>query len=73
MQDNEAQTSPASAGIRMVQQNRGLQATGLGKSFASKRVVRNITLNVNRGEAVGLLGPNGAGQNDDFLYVIRPH
>ena len=69
MQDNEAQTSPASAGIRMVQQNRGLQATGLGKSFASKRVVRNITLNVNRGEAVGLLGPNGAGKTTTFYML----
>ena len=61
--------SSQSAGLRIVQENRGLQATGLGKSFSKRRVVRNVTLNVKRGEAVGLLGPNGAGKTTTFYML----
>ena len=52
--------------VRLVAENRGLQARGLGKSFGKKRVVRNISLGVRRGEVVGLLGPNGAGKTTTF-------
>ena len=55
--------------MKIVSQSRGLQATGLGKSFAKRRVVRNVTLNVKRGEAVGLLGPNGAGKTTTFYML----
>ena len=57
------------AKMRVVHETRGLQASGLGKSFSKKRVVRNVTLNVKRGEAVGLLGPNGAGKTTTF-YIL---
>ncbi len=39
----------------------GLVATGVGKSYKKRPVVRNVSISVQRGEAVGLLGPNGAG------------
>lgn len=55
--------------MKIVTESRGLQASGLGKSFAKKRVVRNVTLNVKRGEAVGLLGPNGAGKTTTFYML----
>lgn len=55
--------------VKIVHESRGLQATGLGKSFAKRRVVRNVTLNVKRGEAVGLLGPNGAGKTTTFYML----
>ena len=46
----------------LVSGNQGLQAKGVGKSFNKRRVVRNVSLDLQRGEAVGLLGPNGAGK-----------
>ena len=45
---------------------RGLVASGIGKSFDKRRVVRNVSLKLQRGEAVGLLGPNGAGKTTTF-------
>ena len=44
----------------LVQSQSGLRADGIGKSFNKRRVVRNVSIKLNRGEAVGLLGPNGA-------------
>ncbi len=55
--------------LKLVSENRGLQARGIGKYFASKRVVRNISIGVRRGEAVGLLGPNGAGKTTTFYML----
>ena len=39
-----------------------LQATGLGRRFGDRWAVRDMTLDVRRGEVLGLLGPNGAGK-----------
>ncbi len=55
--------------IRLVSENKGLQARGLGKHFGKKRVVRDISLGVRRGEVVGLLGPNGAGKTTTFYML----
>ena len=49
----------------------GLVATGSGKSFSKRRVVRNVSLRLQRGEAVGLLGPNGAGKSTLFALLSR--
>ena len=38
-------------------------------------IVKNIDLNLNKGEVVGLLGPNGAGKTTTFYMItgmIRP-
>ena len=51
---------------RLVNPTDGLVASGIGKSFQGKRVVRNVSLRLQRGEAVGLLGPNGAGKTTTF-------
>jgi lipopolysaccharide export system ATP-binding protein len=48
----------------------GLIATGLGKRFKKRPVVRNVSLSVKRGEAVGLLGPNGAGKTTTFYMIV---
>ncbi|HUC62519.1 MAG TPA: LPS export ABC transporter ATP-binding protein [Alphaproteobacteria bacterium] len=53
----------------MVTDNRGLQARNLGKRFKKRPVVRNVSIDLQRGEAVGLLGPNGAGKTTCF-YII---
>ncbi len=55
--------------LKLISENRGLQARGLGKYFGKKRVVRNISIGVRRGEAVGLLGPNGAGKTTTFYML----
>lgn len=41
----------------------------LQKSYGGRRVVNGVSLNVQRGEAVGLLGPNGAGKTTVFYMV----
>ena len=48
----------------------GLVATGLGKRYRKRPVVRNVSLSVQRGEAVGLLGPNGAGKTTCFYLIV---
>ena len=47
----------------------GLVVRGLGKTFKSRPVLRDVSLQVERGEAVGLLGPNGAGKTTSFYCV----
>jgi len=46
-----------------------LVAHELGKSYRGKPVVRDASLAVARGEAVGLLGPNGAGKTTMFYMI----
>ncbi|TQF76587.1 LPS export ABC transporter ATP-binding protein [Elioraea sp. Yellowstone] len=48
----------------------GLVATNLGKRYKKRPVVRNVSLAVQRGEAVGLLGPNGAGKTTCFYLIV---
>src|SRR3546814_731822 len=47
----------------------GLRARNVGKRFKKRPVLRDVSVHVRRGEAVGLLGPNGAGKTTRF-YVI---
>jgi lipopolysaccharide export system ATP-binding protein len=47
----------------------GLCAYHLGKRYKKKPVLRDVSVGVQRGEAVGLLGPNGAGKTTCF-YII---
>src|ERR687891_1550201 len=54
---------------RLVAKAAGLEARGLGKRFKGRMVLRDVDLEVRRGEAVGLLGPNGAGKTTCF-YII---
>ncbi|EHH69244.1 LPS export ABC transporter ATP-binding protein [Gluconobacter morbifer] len=48
----------------------GLVASGIGKTYKKRAVVRNVSLQVQRGEAVGLLGPNGAGKTTSFYMIV---
>ena len=54
---------------KLIIQNDGLVVTNLGKSFNKKPVVRSISLEIQRGKAVGLLGPNGAGKTTCFNMI----
>ena len=52
-----------------------LSAQHLVKAFAGRRVIEEVTLQLERGEVVGLLGPNGAGKTTTFQMLtgmIRP-
>ncbi|GBQ82706.1 LPS export ABC transporter ATP-binding protein [Acetobacter malorum] len=48
----------------------GLFANGIGKSYKKREVVKNVSIEVHRGEAVGLLGPNGAGKTTSFYMIV---
>ncbi len=47
-----------------------LIATGLSKDFKGRKVVRDVSLEVESGEVVGLLGPNGAGKTTSFYMIV---
>ena len=47
-----------------------LKATGLAKSYKSRKVVRDLSLELASGEVVGLLGPNGAGKTTAFYMIV---
>lgn len=52
-----------------------LRAKGLHKKYGKRWVVRDVDLEVHKGEIVGLLGPNGAGKTTSFYMItgmIRP-
>ena len=47
-----------------------LYANQLSKTYKSRHVVKNVSLQVKRGEIVGLLGPNGAGKTTSFYMIV---
>ena len=47
-----------------------LKVKNLMKSYAGKKVVKDISFEVNQGEIVGLLGPNGAGKTTSFYMTV---
>ncbi|MDE2334067.1 MAG: LPS export ABC transporter ATP-binding protein [Rhodospirillales bacterium] len=53
----------------MVHTHNGLEAYHIGKRYSGRPVVRDVSLRVQRGEAVGLLGPNGAGKTTCFYMI----
>jgi lipopolysaccharide export system ATP-binding protein len=52
-----------------------LAVYNLGKSYSGRAVVKDVSIALRRGEAVGLLGPNGAGKTTVFYMItglVRP-
>ncbi|MHB1332409.1 MAG: LPS export ABC transporter ATP-binding protein [Sulfuriferula sp.] len=47
-----------------------LKAEHLRKSYQSRMVVKDVSLEVRSGEVVGLLGPNGAGKTTCFYMIV---
>ncbi|HSV29469.1 MAG TPA: LPS export ABC transporter ATP-binding protein [Candidatus Omnitrophota bacterium] len=64
MDDTQTQAGP-----RLVADNPGLVARNIGKGFKRRPVLRDVSITVQRGEAVGLLGPNGAGKTTCFYCI----
>ena len=46
-----------------------LEIFNIGKRYKKRTVLKNVSLHVKKGEAVGLLGPNGAGKTTCFYCV----
>ena len=49
--------------------NVGLKVVNLRKSYRKKVVIRDVTLELGRGEVVALLGPNGSGKTTCFYSI----
>ena len=47
-----------------------LEVRHLAKSYGSRKVVKDVSLAVQKGEVVGLLGPNGAGKTTSFYMIV---
>jgi len=50
--------------------NKGLEIKSISKSYNKKKIINNVSLNLNRGESVALLGPNGAGKTTLFYLIM---
>ncbi len=50
--------------------NSSLKAVNLGKSYGKHEVIKNISIEVKSGEAVGILGPNGVGKTTCFYMIM---
>lgn len=47
-----------------------LHTTSLFKTYRGRKVVNDVSIEVNQGEIVGLLGPNGAGKTTSFYMIV---
>ena len=47
-----------------------IETHNLVKAFGERRVVNDVSINVEQGTVVGLLGPNGAGKTTTFYMIV---
>ena len=59
----------SSPGLGVTDGAAGLQVINLRKSYKKRLVLRDVSLNLNRGEVVALLGPNGSGKTTCFYTI----
>ncbi len=55
--------------LKLAQGSSGLKISHLRKSYRKKLVIRDFSMELNRGEVVALLGPNGSGKTTTFYSV----
>jgi lipopolysaccharide export system ATP-binding protein len=55
---------------KLVSTKSGLIVSNLRKSLSKKQIVRDVSLNLQRGKTIGLLGPNGAGKTTTFYMIM---
>jgi lipopolysaccharide export system ATP-binding protein len=66
---SDGSRSAAEAPLSTIGSSEGLVASNIGKRFKRRPVLRDVSVRVRRGEAVGLLGPNGAGKTTCFYCI----
>ena len=47
-----------------------LKAEHLAKTYGDRKVVTDVSIQVESGQIVGLLGPNGAGKTTSFYMIV---
>ena len=55
--------------LRLADTHSGLVIRNLGKSYRRRRVIHDVSMELQRGEVVALLGPNGAGKTTCFYAI----
>ncbi len=55
--------------LSITQGSSGLQVQSLRKAYRKRVVIRDFSMELNRGEVVALLGPNGSGKTTTFYAV----
>ena len=56
--------------MKDVQTPTKLEVINLKKNYGTKAVLKDISISLQKGEAVGLLGPNGAGKTTLFYTIV---
>ncbi len=55
--------------LTLTEGNSGLKVRNLRKSYKKRVVIREFSMELNRGEVVALLGPNGSGKSTTFYAI----
>jgi lipopolysaccharide export system ATP-binding protein len=58
-----------SAHLSVTEGDQGLRVKSLRKSYKRRPVIRDVSLDLHRGEVVALLGPNGSGKTTSFYCI----
>ncbi len=66
---NSDASDDETSGPQLIAETQGLVVNNVGKSFKKRPVLRDVSLELRRGEIIGLLGPNGAGKTTCFYIV----
>lgn len=49
---------------------KSIKTVNLVKIYGKRKVVNNVSINLQQGEIVGILGPNGAGKSTTFYMIL---
>ena len=55
--------------LKLAEGGAGLRVSNLRKSYRKRPIIRDVSMELNRGEVVALLGPNGSGKTTCFYAI----